>query len=111
MNTIATDTRDTHDVYLVRGIHRHRAIRVVKERFHIKFYEYGYGEMTMIIDAAKEAARRGWKTVYIKPDEIYGEYAYLWNEGMITKEFNCWRKQSGDVQGIFLGYVGPSKYN
>lgn len=91
-------------VYIVRGVSvgkRGRAIRVIIRPFHGVIQEVS--DYTLVKMAAEYAAKKGWKTVVVDPDWLYGEYAEVMNWTMYGQRLNSPR-------GVHtLCYVGRSK--
>ena len=80
--------------YLVHGVTK-RAIRVVVRPF--PGVRNALSSDDLAVKAAYRAARKGWKTVFVAPDEVYGDDAMLFN----TDQFFVGNLQRG-FQGAYL---------
>lgn len=68
--------------WLVRGVGK-RAIKVIGHSFgHLQ--EIEVSRDALIVMAAKEANRRGWKKVHVAPDTGLGVYAEAFNQAMYS---------------------------
>lgn len=93
---MADGYRHWSNVHIVRGVAK-RAIRVV-----LSGYRACQGDTELIIRAAKVAAKKGWKTVFVELDQ-YGYGAY-WARNNDQYFFGC---QKGDPQSsyVVVGHV------
>lgn len=84
--------------YLVRGIGK-RAIIVHLHHFLVE--KTFMSDFDIVLKAAQVAAQKGWKTVYVDPDDSEGEYAEAFNDSTHWEWLRGYRSN-----GIDLGLVG-----
>jgi hypothetical protein len=95
-----------HPSYIVSGLCR-RSIRVVLLPFDgLDTRKVSDDELVVI--AAQFAAKRGWKTIIIRQDFYYGEYAMAYNHAMWKRMLDS-ELTYDDSFGKTLCFVGASR--
>ena len=85
------------DVRLVRGVGR-KPVRVILRPTHGR---HGYDNETKVtIDAAKLAAKKGWRKIVVAPDDCEGDTI----RGFNLHQYHYEQRQKGRI-GAFLGFI------
>jgi hypothetical protein len=97
---------DIHPSYIVSGVGR-RSIRVVLLPFD-GLVSRKVSDDELVVTAAQFASKRGWKTVIIRQDFYYGEYAMAYNHAMWKRMLDS-EHTYDDSFGKTMCFVGASR--